>query len=196
MSYFLIGGALIGASIGGGTAAARGAKGWDIGKSALMGGATGAVTGGAGGALAGGAGGGLFGGLLGGGEAAAGTGVTAMGSGLGGGALGSGAIGTGMTAAEMSGSALPGVTAGASSGGLMGGMTNMLTPQNLQTMNGLLGGGQQQRPLQLPPAPGVPAQNMGGMSSPQIDPNSLIVHSNPGSVSNPLEEWLRQMRGM
>lgn len=184
MTWFLIGGAVIGASIGAGTTAARGGKGWDIAKGGLMGGVGGAATGGMGGALAGGAAG-----------AGAGAGVTAMGEGLGGGALGSGAIGTSMTASEMSASALPGVTAGSTSGGLMGGMTSMLEPKNLQNLNGLLGGGgqqQQQRPG-LPPAPQVNAQNMGGIQQQQPSLQDLIVSTQPQS-NGALEQWLELKR--
>ncbi len=188
MTWVIVAGVVIGAGVGAGSSAARGAKGWDIAKGGLIGGVSGAATGGVGGLL-GGAAGGLLGG---GGGAAAGTGVTAMGSGMGG-ALGSGAIGTGMTAAEMSASALPGVTAG-ESGGFMGALGSMATPQNMNTLTGMLGGGQQQQkgPQSLPPVAPVSSQPMGGMAQ--------MAQQQPGLVStqmpNPLGSEFAQLMMM
>ncbi len=149
MTWFLVAGAAIGASVSAGSAAAKGQKGWGIGKAALMGGAMGAASAGAGGALAGGAG--AAGGL--GGEAGS----------LAGGLGGTGEFATGATLSDMAGSGLGGATgaAGGSAAGATGAGTSAagsgLSPESMAALKNIdpnkLLGSMMPNGQQKPPAP-------------------------------------------
>ena len=147
MTWVIVAGTAIGASIGAGTAAARGQRGWGIGKSALMGGAGGAVTGGLGG-LIGGTAGGVAGGT---------TGGTAGGAGF-------GAAPALVEGPLMAGGGFFSQPLGALQAGTMSGseLLNFAGPPALQqTLGGLSQPGPQRPPLAVPAGPAPPAPPMG-----------------------------------